>query len=64
MNAKFVASLKDYGVIVVEPEKPLAHPLAVSTRPASDFIEKLSYRIDLALQGENRVQYLPSLIPL
>jgi hypothetical protein len=58
VNAKFVASLKDYGVIVVEPEKPLAHPLAVSTRPASEFIEKLSYRIDLALQGENRVQYL------
>lgn len=56
--AKFVASLKDYGVVVVEPEKPLPQTLAVSTRPISGFIEKLSYRVDLALQGENRVQYL------
>jgi hypothetical protein len=58
VNAKFVASLKDYGVVVVEPEKPLPQTLTVSTRPISDFIEKLSYRVDLALQGENRVQYL------
>lgn len=58
VNAKFVASLKDYGVLVVEPEKPLTKTLSVSTRPISDFVEKLSYRVDLALQGENRVQYL------
>ncbi len=56
--AKFVASLKDYGVVVVEPEKPLPQTLAVSTRPISESMEKLSYRVDLALQGENRVQYL------
>lgn len=58
ITAKFIASLKDHGVLVVEPEQPLPQALKVTTRSMSESVEKLSYRIDLALQGENRVQYL------
>ena len=56
--AKFIASLKDHGVLVVEPEQPLPRSLKVTSRSMSESVEKLSYRIDLTLQGENRVQYL------
>lgn len=56
--AKFIASLKDHGVLVVEPEQAMPRTMAVTSRSMSESVEKLSYRIDLALQGENRVQYL------
>lgn len=58
VGAKFVASLKDYGAFVVEPEKPLAQGVKATSKATSEYVERLVYRLDLSLQGENRVQYL------
>jgi serine protease Do len=58
VGAKFIASLKDHGILVVEPEQPITPAIQVTTRSTADFMEKLTYRLDLTLQGENRVQYL------
>jgi serine protease Do len=56
VNAKFVGSLKDFGGFVVEPERPL-NGAPVATAPLSALVEKLCYRADVVLQGENRVEY-------
>lgn len=58
VNARFVASLRDHGVLIVEPEQPFATAIQVEPQPVSEHLEKLCFRVDLTLQGENRVQYL------
>lgn len=58
VSARFIASLKDHGALVIEPETPLATVLKVANQPAAQFIERLSYRIDLQLQGESQVRFL------
>jgi len=56
--ASFVASLKDHGILVAEPEAPLPAVLAASPLPMSRHMERLTYRVDLELHGEHRVQHL------
>jgi serine protease Do len=58
VGARFVASLKDHGILVVEPEQPINTAIQLTSHSAAEFMEKLTYRLDLTLQGENRVQYL------
>lgn len=58
VTARFVASLKDHGVLVVEPESPLSSVLTASPLPMSRHMERLTLRVDLEIQGENRVQHL------
>jgi len=56
--ARFVASLKDHGAFVVEPESTLPKPVRIVRRPMADSIERITFRVDLELQGETRVQHL------
>jgi serine protease Do len=56
--ARFIASLKDLGALVVEPEQPLTHSLKVAEPSVASFIERLCYRIDLQLQGESQLRFL------
>ena len=58
MGATFVASLRDFGVMVVEPERPLPVHLKASPLPMARHMERLTHRVDLELHGENRVQRL------
>ena len=59
--AKFVASLTDYGALVVAPERPVGPPVkmagAVDLRTLR---ERLLFGADVRIQGENRVVHFTS----
>lgn len=55
--AKFVASLKEFGVLVVEPEKPLATTAAIYSGDLRDLLERLVLKAEIDLQGEIRTDY-------
>lgn len=57
VTARFVASLKDHGVLVVEPEKPLPVTTRVYTGDLRDLLEVLVLKADIDLQGEVRADY-------
>jgi serine protease Do len=55
--AKFVASLKEFSVLVVEPERPLPSTLEIDVTDPANLISALLLRADIDVQGENRSQY-------
>lgn len=57
ITARFVASLKDYGVLLVEPEKPLPATASVFTGDLRELLEKLVLKAEVDLQGEVRADY-------
>jgi hypothetical protein len=52
--ARFVASLRDFGALIVAPEKPLSSALVLNQAPLVQWTEKLLLRANLQLQGEQR----------
>lgn len=57
ITAKFVASLKDYGVLLVEPEKPLPAVASIYSGDLRELLEKLVLKAEIDLQGETRTDY-------
>ena len=57
IGAKFIASLRDFGVVVVEPEKPITTTAKVYTGDLRDLLEKLILKAEIDLQGEVRKHY-------
>lgn len=55
--AKFVASLRDFGVVVVEPETPLPAALQIDKVHPADLLGHLLLRAEVDLQGETRSSY-------
>lgn len=57
VSGKFVASLKDFGVLIVELEKPLADVAAIYSGDLRDLLERLVLKAEIDLQGEIRTDY-------
>jgi hypothetical protein len=57
LPGKFVATLRDYGVLVAESEKSLPHSIPVDSTDPAFLMAKLMLRADISLQGENRAAY-------
>ncbi|MFM7100533.1 MAG: hypothetical protein ACKO3N_05130, partial [Verrucomicrobiota bacterium] len=57
MPARFVASLRDFGALVVETPQPLPAALSVEEGPAAGLTERLLLRADVQLQGETRSEH-------
>ena len=55
--ATFVASLKDFGVLVVELEKPLPVTATIYTGDLRELLEKLVLKAEIDMQGEIRTDY-------
>lgn len=55
--AKFVASLKNFGVLIVEPEKPLTAAAEIYSGDLRDLLERLVLKAEIDLQGEIRTDY-------
>lgn len=55
--AKFVASLRDLGALVVEPEKSLAASLQIDEAHPADLLGHMLLRAEIDLQGETRSSY-------
>jgi len=55
--AKFVASLRDFGVLVLEPEQPLGEALTIDTTHPADRLGQLMLRAEIDLRGETRTAY-------
>lgn len=58
VGARFVASLKDFGVLVAEAEAPLGPALPLAEGDLGRYLDILTLRGDVYLQGENRTEYL------
>ena len=57
VSAKFVASLRDFGVFVVEPEQPLGEALKIEATHPADLMGQLLLRAEIDLRGETRSAY-------
>lgn len=55
--AKFVASLRDFGVLVLEPEQPLGEALRIDPVHPADRMGQLMLRAEIDLRGETRSAY-------
>jgi serine protease Do len=58
VTAKFEASLRDYGALVVKLDKPLGGAVKLSLKPPFDYAFKLLPTADVRLHGENRATYM------
>ena len=58
VDAKFTASLSDYGAFVAEPEKPLANFATLSKKKPGELLGDALPTIDVILQGEKRISYV------
>jgi len=56
-EGRFVASLKDYGALVISVAKPLPAPLKLSTASILGAKNQLVFAEELTLQGDKRVAY-------
>lgn len=56
--AKFVASLEDYGGLVVETAEPMSAPAKVAPGNILSYRERLLPSAEVRLHGENRIVYL------
>ncbi len=57
VSAKFVHSLRDYGCLIAELEKPLGTPLSLADSPILECRNKLLPSAEVIIQGEKRVTY-------
>jgi hypothetical protein len=55
--ARFVATLRDFGVMVVETSKPLPVSLEMDAVHPADLLGRLLFRAEVDLQGETRATY-------
>ena len=57
MEASFVASLKDYGGLLVELAEPMDGAVAMADDDVRDYENKLLMLAEIRIQGDNRVAY-------
>jgi len=57
VTAKFIASLRDFGVLVMEPEQPLGDAMRIDTTHPADLMGQLMLRAEVDLRGETRSSY-------
>ena len=57
VTAKFIASLRDFGVLVMEPEQPLGDALRIDATHPADRMGQLMLRAEVDLRGETRSSY-------
>lgn len=58
VQARFVASLKDFGALVAEGEANLGPGITIADGDLAKHLDVLMLRADILMQGENRVDYL------
>ena len=57
VTAKFIASLRDFGVLVMEPEQPLGDAMRIDATHPADRMGQLMLRAEVDLRGETRSSY-------
>lgn len=57
VGAKFVHSLRDYGCLIAELDKPLGTPVPLAEGSILDYCNKLLPAAEVIIQGEKRVMY-------
>lgn len=57
MTAEFVGSLKDYGAMLARTDEPIAGALRLTDQEVTAYRDRLLYKAEVLVQGENRVAY-------
>lgn len=58
VQARFVASLKDFGALVAEGESSLGPGIPIADGDLATHLDVLMLRADILMQGENRIDYV------